>query len=511
MKNNYSEDIILSFKHVHKSFFGVEVLEDINLDIRRGSILGLIGENGAGKSTLMNILGGNIPCDQGEILLNGKPYRVNNAEEAAQRGISFIHQELNLFTNLSIAENLFINNFPKYGKSVFIDKQKANTETKKYLDMVELDLSPNILVERLSPGERQLVEVAKALSTEASIIIFDEPSTSLTNRETERLFKIINRLHETGRTIIYISHILGDILRLADDIAILRDGKLIEVGPKDTFTVNRMIKQMVGRDINQLYPDRVAFVEDEKCLEVKHLSKSGIVKDINFTLYKNEILGMFGLMGSGRTELAQLIFGVEQPDEGEIILHGEKITRCSPRNSIQHEVGYVTENRREEGLMMTATVAENIKLSNFESYLGPLNTIREKQMNEDVKNISDSLKIKSTNIFKTQAKGLSGGNQQKVVLAKWLMRHPRFLIIDEPTRGIDIGAKYEIYQILTQLAQADTSILFISSEIEELMGVCDRILLMSYGEIVGEVRREDFDREKIMAIAFRESEDDEKI
>ena len=497
-------EMALSFSHVHKSFFGVPVLCDICLNVTSGHILGLIGENGAGKSTLMNILGGVVPFEKGEVFLGDKPYAPRNPEEATQKGISFIHQELNLFTNLSIAENLFINNFPTPGVVPFIQRREMVAKARDYLQLVDLTLSPDTLVEKLSPGERQLVEVAKALSTDASIIIFDEPTTSLTNRETERLFEIIHRLHASGRTIIYISHILGDVLSLADDIAVLRDGNLIDYGPGSEFTINRMITQMVGREITQLYPDHTTKPEEDVLLEVKHLTRAGIVHDINFSLHRGEILGVFGLMGSGRSEMAQIIFGLEPVEMGEINICGNATCKLSPRLNIQRKMAFVTENRREEGLMMTATVADNLGLVALDAHKGLLNTVRQTPLAQAVHGIAEKLQIKSSNIQKSLAKGLSGGNQQKVVLGKWLLTNPNILIVDEPTRGVDVGAKYEIYTILKDIALNGDGVLFISSEIEELMGMCDRILVMSYGELIGSTVRKDFNREEILRMAFRE-------
>lgn len=494
----------LSFRHVYKSFFGVPVLRDICLNVTCGHVLGLIGENGAGKSTLMNILGGVVPFEKGDIYLGDLPYTPHNPEEATHKGISFIHQELNLFTNLSIAENLFINNFPTPGGVPFIQRREMVAKAREYLELVDLTLSPEILIEKLSPGERQLVEVAKALSTDASIIIFDEPTTSLTNRETERLFEIIHRLHASGRTIIYISHILGDVLCLADDIAVLRDGELIDYGPRSEFTISRMITQMVGREITQLYPDHTTVPGDDILLDVQHLTRAGIVHDINFALHSGEILGVFGLMGSGRSEMAQIIFGLEPVEKGEIILYGDSVNRLSPRANIRRKMSFVTENRREEGLMMTATVADNLGLVALDSHKGPLSTVKQIPLAQAVQGIADKLQIKSSNIQKNLAKGLSGGNQQKVVLGKWLLTNPNILIVDEPTRGVDVGAKYEIYTILKDIAVNGAGVLFISSEIEELMGMCDRILVMSYGELIGAVERKDFNREEILRMAFRE-------
>ncbi len=499
------DDFILQFCKIDKSFFGVRVLKSISIDIQHGHVIGMIGENGAGKSTLMNILGGVVPFEAGSMLLNGQEYTPRDPAAATSAGIAFIHQELNLFTNLSIAENLFISNFPHVGRTPFLNKTHIRTKTQEYLGMVDLDLSPDTTVDRLSPGERQLVEVAKALSQDASIIIFDEPTTSLTARETERLFAIINRLHHAGKTIIYISHILRDVLQLADEIVVLRNGEVVQTGPKKEFDIQKMISLMVGRYIGTLYPERISKPTEQVILEVRGLSKAGIVHDINFSLHKGELLGVFGLMGSGRSELAQIIFGIESYDRGEIIVEGNLRRQQSPVKSIQQNIAFVTENRRDEGLLMTSTVAENIGLVTLPKFTSPAtNVVRQSALFEAIRNTVLLLHVKVNDAFKNQVKGLSGGNQQKVVLGKWLMNNPSILIVDEPTRGVDVGAKYEIYSIINDIVAKGAAVLFISSEIEELIGVCDRILVMGVGEVLGCFEQADFNREKILQTAFRE-------
>jgi ribose transport system ATP-binding protein len=499
-------DSILQFQTISKKFFGVQVLKEVTFAVGRGRVMGLIGENGAGKSTLMNILGGVVPVDGGRILLDERPYAPADPRAAARAGIAFIHQELNLFTNLSIAENFFISNFPRVGPTPFLDPRPIQAKAREYLALVDLPIAPDMLVEKLSPGERQLVEVAKALSQDANIIIFDEPTTSLTARETDRLFGLIERLHASGKTIFYISHILRDVQRLADDIAVLRDGELVSVAPKSELTIPKMISLMVGRDIEQYYPKRSARPTDQVALEVQHLSRSGLVHDINFNLHRGEILGVFGLMGSGRSELAQMLFGLEHYDRGQMIVDGRAVTRISPPQSIRGKVAFVTENRREEGLLMNATVSDNlglVALPNYASRLG--NVIKQGTLAAAIRKMVAQLNIRVKDAFKHAAKGLSGGNQQKVVLGKWLMTKPNLLLVDEPTRGVDVGAKYEIYTVLDQIAAAGAAVLFISSEVEELIGMCDRIVVMGNGEILGNFDRPQFDKEAILRMAFRES------
>jgi ABC-type sugar transport system ATPase subunit len=498
-------DSILTFANIEKSFFGVRVLKNISLGIPRGAVLGLVGENGAGKSTLMNVVGGVVAPDAGEMLLDGRPYAPRSPGAANAAGVAFIHQELNLFTNLSIAENIFINGFPHVKGLPLLHRGAMRARTKQYLDAVDLQVSPDTLVEKLSPGERQLAEIAKALSFNARLIIFDEPTTSLTARETDRLFTLIERLRADGASIVYISHILGDVMRLADRIAVLRDGELVGEGPKAEFTVGRMISLMVGRDIQQLYPLRTATPTTVPALEVRGVSQRGIVEQIDFTLYKGEMLGVFGLMGSGRTELARILFGMDSCERGEILVNGTPHPRRSPRDSIDQGLAFVTENRREEGLLMDISISNNIGLAALPHYAAASVTpLREGKLNAQIAGVVDSLKIKAADVRQQAVKTLSGGNQQKAVIGKWLLNRPEVLIVDEPTRGVDVGAKFEIYTILAQLAADGAGVLFISSELDELLGVCDRILVMSNGEVQAIFARDEFDKERILRAAFRE-------
>jgi ABC-type sugar transport system ATPase subunit len=498
---------LLELQQISKTFFGIQAVREVTLNVESGHILGLIGQNGAGKSTLMNIIGGVVQPDSGEMRLGGQPYAPMRPADASAHGIAFIHQELNLFTNLTIAENIFIDRFPRRGFGPFsmINRSQMRDRTRELLAMVDLNLPSDTVVERLSPGERQLVETARALQLDARLIIFDEPTTSLTTREIEKLFEIMDRLREAGKTMIYISHILADVLRVADDVAVMRDGELVASGVKSAFDINRMISLMVGRSIEQLYPARTSTPKADAALTVQNLSQSGIVKDINFSLRKGEVLGLFGLMGSGRTELARIIFGMDTFESGQIVVEEKPVTSKSPRESIRSRVAFVTENRREEGLLMSLPIADNIAIASLAAYAQtPIQIVDQSRLHETTAHTAGLLQLKSGDIRQHAAKSLSGGNQQKVVIAKWLMSRPKIFIMDEPTRGIDVGAKYEIYSIINNLAAQGGAVLFISSEIEELMGMCDRILVMSRGEIVGEFSDSPFDKEQILRAAFRE-------
>lgn len=499
--------MVLETHNLSKAFFGIAAVKNVSIKIAQGEILGLIGQNGAGKSTLMNLVGGVVHPDSGEMFFKGEPFRPRTPADANRAGIAFIHQELNLFTNLSIAENIFIDGFPTIGRGParLIDRRTTKRRAEEVLHAVGLDLSPDMQVERLSPGERQLVEVAKALYLDASLIILDEPTTSLTNRETERLFGLMRKLREQGKALIYISHILPDVLALSDSIAVMRDGDLVTQEPTDAFTINRMISLMVGRNIEQLYPPRSHEPLADPLLQLDNLTAPGIVKDIHLTLRKGEVLGLFGLMGSGRTELARMLFGIDPFESGQVRLGGKVLEKTSIRDCIGNQMAFVTENRREEGLLMNINIADNIALVSLPSFARSLlGVLDQRQMVDAAGSVAGVLQLKSGNIVEHPAKSLSGGNQQKVVIAKWLLSRPTIFIMDEPTRGIDVGAKYEIYSIIDQLAASGSGVLFISSELEELTGMCDRILVMSRGEIVGEFERAQFDSEAILRSAFRE-------
>jgi ribose transport system ATP-binding protein len=500
---------ILQFDKIEKRFFGVRVLGGVSFALEEGNILGLVGENGAGKSTLMNILGGVIPFDAGRMLLGEEEYLPRNPAEARARGLAFIHQELNLFTNLSVAENIFITDFPKrrIAGVPLINRREMKARTRSLLESLDLNVAPEALVENLSPGERQLVEIAKAMSVEAKIIILDEPTTSLTVRETERLFALLERLRARGVSMIYISHNLGDALRMCDDIVVLRDGAVVGAGRKSEFTEERMIALMVGRTLDQLFPERACEVSPEVALEVKGLTQPGALEDISFRLRKGEVLGVAGLMGAGRTELARALFGLDPTERGEVFVNG-KPAAPTPRGRIQNGMAFLTEDRRAEGLMMEAGVAENIALASLPSFARPgTGLLNQVEMASAINRVAQSVRIRGAADMLIAVKTLSGGNQQKVVLARWLLDEPSVFILDEPTRGVDVGAKSEIYRIINDLAESGAGVLMISSEIEELIGLCDRILVMAAGRITDCVERAKFDRERILRAALGNKEE----
>lgn len=497
-------NVILNIENVRKSFTGVQVLHGLNFDLRKGEVLGLVGENGAGKTTLMNIIGGVLPMDSGSMELAEKSYSPRSPSSATAKGIAFIHQELNLFTNLTVAENLFIDGFPK-NRLGAIDRKKIRRITQQCIDRFSLPVKPGSIVEDLSAGICQMVEIAKGLMKNARIMIFDEPTTSLSKREKEDLFKTIDELKARGISIIYISHILEDVRRLCDRITVLRDGRIIETKDASGFSENELIKCMVGREMTQVFPSIRKNIEDAVLLEVKNLKWADKVKGVSLQLRAGEIVGMYGLMGAGRTDLAKIIFGVEQMDEGEVSIHSREHSPLNPQACILQNVAFITEDRRHEGLLMTKPVDENLSLVKMPSLLNRFGVVDPKEIEKHNRKAIKDLQIIVSDYKRQLANTLSGGNQQKVVFGKWVMNDPKIFILDEPTRGVDVGAKFEIYSIIVDLAKRGSAVLFISSEIEELIGICDRILVMKDGCITGNMAKPDYDQEKILQLALVES------
>ena len=498
-------DPLLEMRGLNKSFFGIPVLRDVNFVLRRGASLGLVGENGSGKSTTMNILGGVHRPDSGALILDGAPYAPQSPRDATAAGIAFIHQELSLFPNLSIAENLFLDHFPRVAGSVpLIHRGRLRERAEAALGLLDLRIAPATPVSRLAPGERQLVEVAKALAREAKLIIFDEPTTSLTTRESERLFGVIERLRSREISVIYISHILGDVLRLCDDIVVLRDGQVVAAEPRAAMQVERMIALMVGRTIDHLFPDRSTAPDRTRpVLSVRGLSQPGVVHDIGFDLFPGEVLGVSGLMGSGRSELARILFGLDPYARGNIRVAGKSLPPLSPRVAMERGLAFLTEDRRGEGLMMDASIIDNVVLPSLAGDPHPLlHAVSLGRLGPGVRRTCEEVQLRVHDLQRTLARTLSGGNQQKLVIVKWLLRHPSVFILDEPTRGIDVGAKYEVYKIINRLVAEGVAVLLISSELEELIGMADRIMVMRRGEIGGFHDRASFHREGLLRDAL---------
>jgi len=501
---------LLEFRGVGRSFFGVPVLRDVSLALGAGRVLGLVGENGAGKSTLMNLLGGVHQPDAGTMRLAGAPYAPRRPRDAAAAGVAFIHQELNLFANLSVAENLHLGAFPRrraWGISLpLIDRAALRARTAELLARVSLDVSPDALVAALSPGQRQLVEIAKAVALRARVVIFDEPTTSLTAPEVAQLFRLIRQLRDGGAAVVYISHNLADVRDLCDDVAVLRDGQLVSTGPRAAYGEDRVISEMVGRSIERLFPARAGAPREEVVLRVEGLAAPPAVRGVSFALRRGEILGLAGLMGAGRTEVARALFGLDPVAAGTIALEGRPLAPA-PRACIARGMALLTEDRRAEGLLMEASVVDNAALVALPTLArGPLAWLGRRALRRRVAAATAAVRVQAGVDAARPVRTLSGGNQQKVVLAKWLMVGPRVILLDEPTRGIDVGAKQEVYRIVQQLADDGVAILLISSEIEELIGLCDRILVLARGRLRDELARLDFDRERILRAALHREE-----
>jgi ABC-type sugar transport system ATPase subunit len=497
-----SDQPLLSVEGITKSFFGIRVLHGVSFELWAGEALGLVGENGSGKSTSMNILGGVHQPDSGRMVLNGESYAPQSPRDASRAGIAFIHQELNLFPNLSIEENLFITDFPRRGGAPFIDRGWMRKRARELLAEVDLDLPPTRQVGNLAQGERQLVEIAKALHADAKVLILDEPTTSLTRREVERLFTIIERLKSRGVGIIFISHALDDVMHVCERMTVLRDGAVVGTDLRERLSVPSIISMMVGRSIDAIYPERSTRPRSEVALRVRSLSQRGVANDISFDIHEGEVVGLSGLMGSGRSELARLIFGLDPIESGTVEVAGTQLMRPSPKASMAAGLAFLTEDRRNEGLLMDASIVDNIGLTFLKHFrIGP-GLVNGPALNKTASELARMVHLSTGRVQETLAKHLSGGNQQKVVIAKWLLRRPKVFILDEPTRGIDVGAKQEVYRIINRLVEEGGAVFLISSEIEEVMGLSDRILTINKGELTGEFERSRFDREAILAAAM---------
>lgn len=490
---------VLEMIDINKSFPGVKALDNANLKVRPGSVHALMGENGAGKSTLMKCLFGIYIEDSGEIYVDGVKSKFSNPRQAMDNGVAMVHQELNQVLQRDVMDNIWLGRYP--GNKGVVNAKKMFEETEKVFKELEIDVNPKTKMGKLSVSQRQMVEIAKAVSYNAKILVLDEPTSSLTQEEVDHLFKIINKLKAKGCGIIYISHKMEEILEISDEVTIMRDGKWIATEDAKELTTDRIIKLMVGRDLTNRFPPKTNKPSDV-ILEVKNLTGKyePAIKDVSFELKKGEILGIAGLVGSRRTELLETIFGIRHHSEGELILHGKKVENKDSRIAINNGFALLTEERRATGIFGGLDIKFNTIIANIDRYSkGMLN---EKKMQEDTKWVIDSMNVKTPS-QKTPIKSLSGGNQQKVIIGRWLLTDPEVLLLDEPTRGIDVGAKYEIYQLIIDLANKGKGVIMVSSEMPELLGICDRILVMSNGRIAGEGTPSELSQEAIMASAAK--------
>lgn len=486
----------IEMKDIYKSFGKNDVLKGVDFTLNDGEIHALVGENGAGKSTLMNILSGVLSKDKGEILIDGKEVDISDTNVAKKYGISFIHQELSDWPELTVMDNIFMNNEIKNG--ILLDKAKMRKKCIELLERFDLDINPKTKVSELSVGQRQMMEIAKANLNKVNVLILDEPTSALTNNEIDKLFKLIKRLRDKNVSMIYISHRMEEIFSLTNKITVMRDGKSVSVMDTNKTDEREVVSYMVGRDIGDFYPEMDAEISDVK-IELKNFNREGFFKDINIKAKKGEVLGISGLMGAGRTEIMRSVFGLDPKDSGEVFVDGKKIEIKNPADAIKNKIGFVTENRQEEGLILDESIRENISLLNFDKFSKNsfIDKAKEKNLSD---NLVDSFKVK-TQSSESKISDLSGGNQQKVVFAKWYAIGPEILILDEPTKGVDVGAKREIYDLIKELTKKAVSIILISSDLPELISLSNRIYVIHEGKIQGELLKKDASQEKIMTLA----------
>ena len=492
---------VIEFRNITKYFPGVKALDSISFTARGGEVLALMGENGAGKSTLMKCLFGIYSKDSGTITLEGKEVNFKSSKEAMENGVAMVHQELNQALTRTVTDNLWLGRYPKVG-GIMVSEGTMRKRTKEIFDQLEVHVDPKAIMSTMPVSQRQMVEIAKAVSYDAKVIVFDEPTSSLTETEVEHLFRIINMLRDKGCGIIYISHKMEEILRISDEVTIMRDGQYVATKPAKDLTMEEIIRLMVGRELTNRFPPKEN-VPGETILEVEHLSgKYTRLKEASFQLRAGEILGIAGLDGSGRTEVLENLFGSMTKASGTIRLHGKEIKNRNPRESIKNGFALLTEERRATGIFGIRDILDNTVISNLKSYLMGGICLSDKKMRQDTDWAIQAMRIKTPS-QKTQIRSLSGGNQQKVIIGRWLLTKPEVLLLDEPTRGIDVGAKYEIYELIINLAKEGKGVIMVSSEMPELLGVCDRILVMSGGQLAGEVDAKTTSQEEILTLAAK--------
>ncbi|HHW21800.1 MAG TPA: sugar ABC transporter ATP-binding protein [Clostridiaceae bacterium] len=488
--------MFLQLNNITKTYPGVVALNNVTLHVKKGEVHALVGENGAGKSTLIKTCTGAVIPDSGSIVVDGNEFPSMTPKLSEQQGIAVIYQEFNLVGELSVAENIFLGRAIR--KGFIIDKKAMVNESRKIFQQLGIDIDPNTLVSKLTVGYQQLVEIAKAISQNAKILIMDEPSAPLTKAEAERMYEMVLRLKEQGVTIIYISHRLEEVFRLTDRITVMRDGNVVRTMNTCDTNIDELVKLMVGREIKETYPAREPCISDEVILEVRNLCGNGLT-DISFQVRKGEVLGFAGLIGSGRTELAQLLFGVRPKTGGQIIFKGKEISPKTPQAAIDMGIALVPEDRKKQGAILDIDIKGNINMPILKR-ISKLSFIKKKEEKRIANEYKESIRIKTPSLTQ-KVKNLSGGNQQKVIIAKWLASNADLIIFDEPTRGIDVGAKYEIYTLVNTLVKNGKTVLMISSEMGEIMGMSDRIIVLSEGRITGSLNKDEFDQEVIMSMA----------
>lgn len=490
---------LLEMTDIDKSFPGVKALDNARLAVKKSSVHSLMGENGAGKSTLMKCLFGIYKKDGGSIKINGKEVNFNGAKDAMDNGVAMVHQELNQVLKRDVMDNLWLGRYPKNG--LIVSQKEMLRSTKALFEDLDIDVDPKAIMGNLSISKRQMVEIAKAVSYNASILVLDEPTSSLTEVEVRHLFKIINRLKEKGCGIIYISHKMEEILEISDEVTIMRDGKYVSTDAAKNLTTEEIIKKMVGRELNNRFPPHISDIGAEllKVTNLKGLYSS--VDSVSFSLNKGEILGIAGLVGSRRTEVLELLFGLASKSSGELTLDGKKINNSSPKNAIKNHFAMITEERRATGIFNVLNIKENSTVSNIRNYRGNF-LLNNRFITKDTNWVIDKLGVKTPSV-NTQINSLSGGNQQKVIIGRWLLTKPKILLLDEPTRGIDVGAKYDIYVLINKFVDEHNGVIVVSSEMSELIGICDRILVMSNGRLADIVNAKICTQEEIMTLAAK--------
>ena len=487
----------IELRNIHKAFGSNEVLKGVDLKLKSGEVHALMGENGAGKSTLMNILTGIHKQDKGQIFVDGKEISFKNPLEAEAYGIAFIHQELNIWPNLSILENLFLMHSVTNGMGI-LDFKAMRAMAEQKCREIEIELPLDMEAGECSVGQQQMTEIVRNLLLDAKVLIMDEPTAALTERETEKLFEVMRSLKKRGVAMVYISHRMEEVTQNCDTITVMRDGVSVATKPVKEYSMEQIVRDMVGRSITEFYPDR-RNKPGEVLLEVKHFEQPGVFHDINFNLRKGEILGFAGLMGSGRTEIMRAVFGVDPHAGGELVFKGEPLKITKPEDAINAGMGFVTENRKTEGLILDFSILRNIALPSVDSFANS-GVINFNVLNNFADKMAAKLGVKTSSLD-LEAGALSGGNQQKVVIAKWVGMHPEVIIMDEPTRGIDVGAKRDIYELMNELTASGVSIIMVSSELPEVLGMSDRIVVVHEGRIAGELLHDEADQEKIMTLA----------